>query len=178
MNLSKRQVGITFFELMVTLIVAAILMSIAVPSFSNLFDKNRVKGAAEQLSGQIQFARSEAISRNIDVVVDVTGGDNWCVGLDDSDDACDCKTDGACTVNGVESVTDGSDFNGVSITTGDDDVTFEGTRGLPTGGAVVNFSFESDKGKELGVTVNAIGRVSLCSPSGSGNLWEYPECSP
>lgn len=176
MNSLRNQIGVTIFELMVTLIVAAILLSIAVPSFSNLFDKNRVKGAAEELSAQIQFARSEAIARNIDVVVDVTGGATWCVGVDDTDAACDCTTDDDCQVNGVERVTDGSEFGSVTLPTGDDSITFEGTRGLPTGGGTTTFGLESSDGKRIGLAVNPIGRVALCSPSGTSNLWEYPEC--
>lgn len=170
----SKQAGLTIFELMVTLIVAAILLSIAIPSFSNLFDKNRVKGAAEELSAQIQFARSEAIARNIDVVVEVKGGANWCVGLDDTDANCDCATDDDCQVNGVERVTEGSKYGGVEITTADATVTFEGTRGLPD--ANQTFEFASADGKELDVALNPIGRIQLCSPAGSGNLWEYPEC--
>lgn len=174
MTLSDDQSGVTIFELMVTLIVAAILLSIAVPSFSNLYDKNRVKGAAEEMSAQLQFARSEAIARNINVVVDVTGGANWCVGVDDTDAACDCTTDDDCQVNGVERVTDSSNFGGISLTSGDEIVTFEGTRGLPD--AAASFDLASGDGRQIGLIMNGIGRTQLCSPAGSGNVWEYPEC--
>ncbi len=176
------QQGVTIFELMITLIVAAILLSIAVPSFSNLFDKNRVKGAAEELTAQIQFARSEAISRGMNVSVALRNdGGNWCIGVDEEEDGdstpgCDCGTDDDCQVNGLERVTEGSEFGGVAVSSGDDTVTFEGTRGLPTGGVSTDFEFSSDQGKGLNVSVNQIGRARLCSPAGSTNLWEYPEC--
>lgn len=179
MKNASLQRGVTIFELMVTLIVAAILLSIAVPSFSNLFDKNRVKGAAEELSAQIQFARSQAIARNSDVVVDVmVDGDDWCVGLDeDLSDDCDCvDTPAQCTIDGVQRVTESAKFNGVTLPTGDADITFEGTRGLPVGGGTTTFGLQSSEGKRIGLAVNPIGRVALCSPSGAQNLWEYPTC--
>lgn len=177
MPLESRQKGVTIFELMVTLIVAAILLSIAVPSFSNLYDKNRVKGAAEELSAQLQFARSEAIARNINVSVSVMGGADWCIGVVEEAASCDCSASPTdCQVDGVDRVTDGNDFSGVTMPAGNNDVTFDSVRGMPAGGGAVAFTLESGEGKRIGVNVNPIGRVRLCSPSGDANLWEYPEC--
>lgn len=49
---------------MVTIAVAAILLSIAVPSFRNLMERNRVASQSNELLGGLQAARSEAIRKN------------------------------------------------------------------------------------------------------------------
>lgn len=59
--------GFTLVELMVTVAVAAILIAIAVPSFSRMIASNRLSTAADEIVGAINTARQEAIKRNADV---------------------------------------------------------------------------------------------------------------
>lgn len=56
--------GFTMVELMTTLAVAAVLMVIAVPSFSNMINANRLTTAANAMVGALNSARMEAIKRN------------------------------------------------------------------------------------------------------------------
>lgn len=51
-------------ELMVTLAVAAIVVTMAVPSFQSMINGNRLTSAANEMIGSLQLARSEAIRRN------------------------------------------------------------------------------------------------------------------
>ena len=64
-----RQAGLTLIELMVTLAIAVILLSLAVPNFSNLVNNSRVVTAANNLTADINLARSEAIKRARSVVM-------------------------------------------------------------------------------------------------------------
>lgn len=59
----QRYDGFTAIELMVTLAITAILMSLAAPSFKHLFERWRVTSAVEQLKSTVYYARSEAIKR-------------------------------------------------------------------------------------------------------------------
>jgi len=61
--------GFTMIELMVTIVVAAILVALAVPSFRTYTAKKKVEGALAELATDLQFARSEAVSRNTNVRV-------------------------------------------------------------------------------------------------------------
>ena len=56
--------GFTLVELMVTLVVAAVLTVIAVPSFSNMINSNRLTTATNAMIAAINTARMEAIKRN------------------------------------------------------------------------------------------------------------------
>lgn len=59
--------GFTLIELMITLVVVVILVSIAAPSFGNMIRENRAATQANNLLSSIQVARSEAINRGVRV---------------------------------------------------------------------------------------------------------------
>ncbi|WP_172452677.1 GspH/FimT family pseudopilin [Chromatium okenii] len=67
--LRQRMTGTTLLELMITLSIAAILMSIAVPSFQSFTRTNRIAAITNQLSSALQHARSEAMTRGKTVTV-------------------------------------------------------------------------------------------------------------
>lgn len=55
--------GFTAIELLVTLAILAVLAALAVPSFTPLIERWRVRQAVEELQSTFYFARSEAIKR-------------------------------------------------------------------------------------------------------------------
>lgn len=59
--------GFTIVELMITVAVAAVLLVIAVPSFNNIINANRLTTAANSLVNALNSARMEAIKRNAPV---------------------------------------------------------------------------------------------------------------
>ncbi|WP_232823550.1 GspH/FimT family pseudopilin [Dyella sp. C9] len=59
-----KQGGFTIVELMVTLVVAAILIGIAIPSFRNIILSSRLTTTANQVVDAINTAKVEAIKRN------------------------------------------------------------------------------------------------------------------
>jgi type IV fimbrial biogenesis protein FimT len=61
--------GFTMVELMVTLLLLAILLGIAVPSFRDASLSSRLTGYANDLVAGVQIARSEAIKRNLSVTL-------------------------------------------------------------------------------------------------------------
>lgn len=61
--------GFTLIELMVTISIGAILMTLGVPMMRNLIERNAVSGQVNSFVGAVQLARSEAIKRGIQVVV-------------------------------------------------------------------------------------------------------------
>jgi type IV fimbrial biogenesis protein FimT len=63
--------GVTLVELLIAVAVAAALITLAAPSFRDLILMQRLKGIHAQLVTDLQFARSEAISRGVEVNVRV-----------------------------------------------------------------------------------------------------------
>jgi type IV fimbrial biogenesis protein FimT len=66
--------GFTLLELMVTLAVLGIILGLAVPSMRQFILNQRVVNASYDLSGAMQFARSEATKRKVDVVISQAAG--------------------------------------------------------------------------------------------------------
>lgn len=56
--------GVTLIELLVTLAVVAILLTLGVGAFRTLIANAKMTNAANSLIGHLQFARSEAVKRN------------------------------------------------------------------------------------------------------------------
>jgi len=88
-------------EVMITLSIATILMSVAIPSFQTFTRTNRIAAITNQLSSSFQYARSEAVTRGKTVTVcksnDVSDStptcvsganwqDGWVVFVDDNGD--------------------------------------------------------------------------------------------
>jgi type IV fimbrial biogenesis protein FimT len=88
MSEMTRKEGFTLIELMVTVALLTILIGIAVPSFVETVNRNAVTGAANDLLASVLLARSEAIKREVRVVVQQQGGDwsQWRVYADDDGD--------------------------------------------------------------------------------------------
>ncbi|WP_297574930.1 GspH/FimT family pseudopilin [uncultured Deefgea sp.] len=64
--------GFTLIELLITIAIAATLMAIAIPSFSDWLIKTRVKGAAEEIQSTLSYARSESIKQNKETCLTIT----------------------------------------------------------------------------------------------------------
>jgi len=69
MTPSHAERGVTLIELLVTISIAAILATIAVPNFQSMLINNRLSGISLEFMGALNLARSEAIKRGVSVVV-------------------------------------------------------------------------------------------------------------
>jgi type IV fimbrial biogenesis protein FimT len=154
--------GFTLMELMITIGVLAVIISLAVPSFKETIERRHLEGAASSIHLGLQRAKSEAVKQNRNVAFDFSSDSpsSWCFGVVDTAGAlCDC-TDAtpSCTVNTQAVVVDGSEFDNVTLTSASD-VTFDGVVGLPTVGTTYTYTVELN-GKTRTVTVNAAGLIT------------------
>jgi type IV fimbrial biogenesis protein FimT len=61
--------GFTLIELIIVIALAAIIMTLAVPSYQNLIANNRITAHTNELVMAINMARSEAVKRNVRVIL-------------------------------------------------------------------------------------------------------------
>lgn len=72
--------GFTLIELMITILVGAVLLALAVPSFDAVRNSGRINGQANEFVATLQLARMEAIRRNARVVVCPSTNGTSCAG--------------------------------------------------------------------------------------------------
>lgn len=74
----KSQIGVTLIELIITLAVAAILTSLALPSFRQAMVSNRLTSINNEFMGAINFVRAEAIKRGQSITLCKSTTGNAC----------------------------------------------------------------------------------------------------
>lgn len=65
----NRRSGFTLIELMVTILIFAIVVGVAIPGFRGLIQSNQAVTQANELLMALQLARSEAVRRGVPVTV-------------------------------------------------------------------------------------------------------------
>lgn len=65
----KREHGFTLIELMVTVVVASVLVGLAVPGMRTMVQNGHRTDVVNQFVGSLQLTRSEAVTRNRDVLM-------------------------------------------------------------------------------------------------------------
>jgi type IV fimbrial biogenesis protein FimT len=62
---ARRERGITLTECCVSIAIAALLVMVALPTFSEILRKRHLEGRASELSADLQLLRTEAVARNV-----------------------------------------------------------------------------------------------------------------
>lgn len=157
--------GLTLMELLVAMTVLVIIAVIALPSFRDLIQTNRVRLAGDGFHKELLYARTTAIKNNVPVYLVMQTGSNWCYGANTSS-TCNCNTTGSCNLGATTS----SNFSGVSMSTSgfsDGNFIFNPVRASSDDSGTVTFT---QNGKSIIITVLKMGTPTICS-SGIGG---YP----
>jgi type IV fimbrial biogenesis protein FimT len=162
-------------ETMTVVAIIGILAAIAVPSYQDMIERNRLKQVAEALKSDLQFARTEAIKRSQNILVTRTPGNAgvWCYGLS-TKAACSCAqvTTTATDYCEIKRVL-GTEFNTTNMYAAvGNNSSFSFRRGT-IGADSVTFSTNNYAAR---VVFSDVGRVRICTPSGSAGISNYPTC--
>jgi type IV fimbrial biogenesis protein FimT len=156
-------------EVMATAAISAIVLGMAAPSFNDSMRTNRARSAAQHLSGLLSEARTEAVKRNIPVLVCPSSDGASCMtsptatswtGLTivcydaDGNGACDASTAAAPNPIRVRSAVDAS----VQLTGPAAVVRFNGM-GAVTNGASFSLSTGDKAAQSSTITVASTGAV-------------------
>jgi type IV fimbrial biogenesis protein FimT len=166
--LKNRSHGFTLIELMIAITLLALLLIAAFPAFTTMLSNLRVRSVADGVLSGLQYARGEALKRNMEItfrIDPVTGvGGGWQVALPDN------------TLIQSKSAAEGGAVEAV-INGGNVDIVFDnlGRRSAPavpparvdidiTNPAVSNCEGAGGSVRCLRVTVALGGEVRLCDP--------------
>ncbi len=144
--------GFTLVELLVGMAVASLLAMVAVPSFAEITARMRLEGAMSSLGSDIQYARSEALRRRATVNFRTNAGGNTYT----------IFTGTVATPNVLKTVTLG---NGLGLSSSVA-VAYDPMRNFADAATSVTAS-ASGTSASLRAVINAVGRLQVCSPSGS-----------
>jgi type IV fimbrial biogenesis protein FimT len=147
----KPYLGFTFLELLITLAIAAIVMAFAVPALSQFIQNDRLTTQINTLVSHLALARSQAVTRNQQVILCPSQNQTSCAG----------------TWNGGWILF--ADINGDSALDADDEIlrvqqALEGNNTLTT---TVNGNIIYDY---RGFASDSNGSFSLCDDRGVDNL--------
>ncbi|PKM36571.1 MAG: hypothetical protein CVV06_10375 [Gammaproteobacteria bacterium HGW-Gammaproteobacteria-10] len=170
--IKKNETGFTAVELLITITIAGIIATLAIPSYQDMLERNRLKQALESLKADLQLARTEALKRHQPIVVSRTSGIQgaWCYGLAIRTPAkanCNCEQTniGANDFCDVKRIL-GNDFEYITMEpAGINNNTFNPRRGTVAAGGV---TFSTAKYAARVVFADT-GRVRICRPQ-SANM--------
>ena len=118
-----RQAGFTLIELFIVVAVAAVLTTVAVPSFEDFMVNQRLKRVSQTLMLDVIYARSEAIKLNTPVYVyprDADWNSGWLITTVEDKSWDDCLAD----MNGCMRLVENMDAGQVAISGGPASVQF------------------------------------------------------
>jgi len=184
------QLGFTLVELMVAIVVLAILLAIAGPSFATWMQNSQIRTMSEAVKDGLQLARAEAVRRNAQVRFELmdslaatcalaTAGPNWIVSMDGAAGACDSTNmaddaaPAAPRVIQTRSAGDGS--RNAVVAASQSTVVFNGLgRVTPAPGADITINVTNPTGGSclaasgpmrcLRIVVGASGQIRMCDP--------------
>jgi type IV fimbrial biogenesis protein FimT len=171
--------GFTLIELMIGIALAAIIVSMAAPSFNSAMKNNKIVAETNEIIADINFARSEAVKRSNRVVLcrsaspshnsPTCGGtaSNWSSGWlvfadTDADNTYNAANDILIRIGNPADKTVTIKTNN----TADQELVYNPDGTINTGGNIAVFAICDDRGKDHGrqVQISATGRPRLVAP--------------
>ena len=162
--------GISLIEACAVLAVLSVLAGLALPSFGDHLAKRRLEGRAVELSNDLQYLRSEAVSRNeaMRISFGADGGGSCYVLHPAEAKDCRCASDGSarCNATGpgpLRSVGLPA-TEGIALASNVASIMIDPRLGTSTPGGTLRLSDHA--GREIRQVVNIMARVRSCSPGG------------
>ncbi len=166
------QRGVTLIEVLICLVLLVMVGMLAVPSFTDYLERQRLKSAAESLATSLNLARLEALAQQQFMYVQLAGqgSERWCYAVS-REAKCDCfSTSCEMLQRGDAAKLPGVLLGGSSRST----FRFNWKNGSATG-ANGTASFVGQKtGQQLCVVLSNLGRVRIIT-SKTNPVAGYPQ---
>ena len=152
--------GFTIVELAIALAIAAVLVAIGTPVYTDLVARQRLQSVVENLRADIALARREAGARAQPVRIGFVSGADWCYVLT-TGPATTCRGATDNDTGTIKRVL-GGDSPGVRLVLAQTMQLDSRNGGLQGGEALARFALAD--GRELQVHLGPLGRASICAP--------------
>lgn len=183
-----RNQGFSLVEVMMSVVLLAIGLTLALPSYRDMVEKRQVTNGAEQLASFINTAQGVAMKTNQVVTISYSKSDedDWCVGAITGTTACDCTQTNTAAANYCQIATQPFVLNAAQTGNlelmhnmgGDGAYAFDPIRGLfmdLDDSLTVEMRSPSEDFR-LNLVVNATGKVLLCSDDSEHGVPGYAVC--
>lgn len=148
----RRCRGLTLIELLIAILLIGILIAVLTPSMTDAMARKRLEGIANELSTDLQYSKSQAVSTNTSVSL-ITSANGYLI-------------QNATSV--FKTITLDPNVSLTAPLT----ISFEPYRDFSSTATVTVTHTQTPA--QLLVKVDPMGRIQLCSPNGS--LVGYPAC--
>jgi type IV fimbrial biogenesis protein FimT len=176
--MTSRQLGVTLIELLVTLSIVVILMTVAVPGMQEFMSTNRLSTTTTDFMGTLNYARSEAVKRGTQVTACMSANGSSCATSGDWSQGrivfLDVNGDGTVDSGDGDTVlrTSAATASGYTLKGTVDAITFE-RNGSTHDTGTVTLCVNSDEAKAQSVIITAAGaristgsaEITSCDPS-------------
>ena len=177
--------GFSLIELIIGMAIFAVLLALAVPSFTIWMKSAKVRTSTESMQNGLQIARAEAVRRNTivrfqlmnaldDTCALSTTGPHWVVSRDDASSQCATPASDTTAPRIIQTRdgAEGADSN-TALLAGESSFIFNGMGRLTSTPSAINVSVTlggtciADGGKIrcLRITVSAGGEIRMCDPA-------------
>jgi len=184
----SNNLGFSMVELMMTVVLLAIGMALALPSYRDMVEKRQVTNGAEQLASFINTAQGVAMKTNqiVTISYDRSGDNDWCVGAVSGTTACDCtqtnpEAGDYCQIATQPFILNNGHTGDLELMhnmNGDGSYAFDPIRGLfmdLDDSLTVELRSPSEDFR-LNLMVNSTGRVIVCSNDSTHGVPGYAVC--
>lgn len=186
---SEESRGFSLVELLITLAILTIALSIGVPSMSQWLQNNQIRNAAESIQSGLQLARAEAVRRNTPVRFQLASNleascapastdapSHWLVSQDDASGACDAAPSETTAPRIIQKRSANEGSANVRLWADQDSFIFNGTGRLsPVPASAIDIDIKNPgagscahEGGELRclrIRITQAGQLRMCDPS-------------
>ncbi len=159
--------GFSIVELMVVLAIAGILVTLAVPSFRDTIDRQKLSAASSDLFASVAMARNEAIRRGTRADLQAIGGDwnqGWEIRIPTGATTSDLIYTHGAIPNGI-TIAAASNIGAILSYTGTGRTRTAGnSQTVVTGNLTISVNTNGSPHRRL-LRINAVGRPLLCNPA-------------
>ena len=181
------QRGVTIVELMIGLVLMAMLLVLAAPSFVAYFQNSHIRNSAESIQNGLLTARAEAVRRNklisfqfVDTMTSAcalsTAGTNWVISQNSPAGACDQAPSESTAPLIIQKRSSAEGSQQAAVTAAQATITFNGLgRATNLGASPSSINVTNPSGgtcvaasgamRCLRVDVTTAGQVRVCDPA-------------